>query len=84
METPLINCGAQLHGNVLVNDYGNAVRHLLLHWPTVVCAQTFVVYIMTLLFRKKRVGLLDAHVLVRFVAFLLYCLLMPQFELTTD
>ena len=84
METPLIDCGSQLRGNVLVSDFGNAVRHLLLHWPTVVSAQAFVVYIMTLFFRKKRVGLLDAHVLVRFVACLWYCMLLPQFELATD
>ena len=47
-------------------------------------AQVFVVYIMTPLFRKKRVGLLHDHVLVLFVACLSYCLLPPQFELSTD
>ena len=29
VETPLIYCGSQLRGDVLVNDFGNAVRHLL-------------------------------------------------------
>ena len=71
METAIVNCGAQLHGHVLVNNAGSGPLF-------------FMMPIMTLLFRKKRIGLSAVHVLMECVACLLRFVPLLPFESITD